>query len=171
MQARSRLTPTDRFWKYVVTAAGDKCWDWTGYTQPTGEPVLKVRLDKRSRTFMATRLSWELHNGSVPQAMFVKRRPTCTNSVCCKPEHLFLVLKSDAKREVMKVLQVTHPRFSNNRGANHPRSKLTEAQVTELRQSAADGARHRDLAEKYGVSEAVVSRIVNNKAWVTPKQD
>lgn len=49
-----------------------------------------------------------------------------------------------------------------NRGA----TKLTEAQVQDIRRLLASGALQREAAARYGVTRSHVSRIANQKIWV-----
>lgn len=51
------------------------------------------------------------------------------------------------------------------RGAARPAAKLTDDQIVTLRQSAARGAKQVDLAAEYGISQGLVSLIVNGKRW------
>jgi hypothetical protein len=46
------------------------------------------------------------------------------------------------------------------RGERTPAAKLTTAQVTEIRQKAADGILQRVLAAEYGVQQSQISRVV-----------
>lgn len=54
------------------------------------------------------------------------------------------------------------------RGEAHGKSKITDAQVAELRKLAADGVKQRTLAEMFGIGEGTVSLIVRNKSRVSP---
>jgi hypothetical protein len=52
------------------------------------------------------------------------------------------------------------------RGETHPRSKLSAAQVADIRRRyAAGGVRMRDLAAEYGVNVPTVSMIVSGRTW------
>ena len=51
------------------------------------------------------------------------------------------------------------------RGQNHPRSKLTDQQVVEMRELGAMGEPHPLLAEKFGVSEHTVSGVCMGKTY------
>lgn len=51
-------------------------------------------------------------------------------------------------------------------GQDHPNAKLTWAAVVALRADAEHISRHADIAAKYGVSKALVQRILAGKAWV-----
>jgi hypothetical protein len=49
-------------------------------------------------------------------------------------------------------------------GANHPRAKLSSAQVVEIREAAARGERHSAIARRFGVSQTQIGVIVRGKA-------
>ena len=52
------------------------------------------------------------------------------------------------------------------RGEKHKCSKLTEKQVVDIRQKYVPGVtRYIDIANEYGVSNVLIGRIVNRKAW------
>ena len=53
----------------------------------------------------------------------------------------------------------------NNVGENHSQSKLTEADIIEIRSMFARGINQFYIAKKFKVHQAHVSRIVNNKIW------
>lgn len=49
--------------------------------------------------------------------------------------------------------------FPNTRGANNPRSKLTEAQALHIRHCYKNGVCHKSLAAMFGVSPSTVRNI------------
>ncbi len=51
------------------------------------------------------------------------------------------------------------------RGSDHPRSKLTEKEVTEIRARAQKGEKYRTLSEEYGVCYNSISNIMSRKTW------
>ena len=51
------------------------------------------------------------------------------------------------------------------KGSARPAAKLTEADVEQIRQDAAAGAKQSDLADAYGISQGLVSGIVNGRRW------
>ena len=51
------------------------------------------------------------------------------------------------------------------KGSQQPRAKLTEADIPVIRQMRKDGMILREIAEKYSISIAKISEIVNHKAW------
>jgi hypothetical protein len=61
---------------------------------------------------------------------------------------------------------VNAQRAINVRGEAHPKTTLTEAEVSEIRQLYADGAlMGTQLSEMFRVSRATISRIVARKSW------
>src|SRR5216684_5338726 len=79
----------DRFWAKVVkngpTMPGmeSPCWSWTA-SLSAGYGCLRIE----GRTERAHRLSWEIHNGPIPDGMDVLHR--CDHRPCARPDHLFL---------------------------------------------------------------------------------
>ncbi len=68
------------FWS-KITRRKSGCWLWTG-TLCNGTPELATHRN----TFMARRVSYELHHGPLPRSVHVY--PICKNRVCVNPEHL-----------------------------------------------------------------------------------
>jgi len=56
---------------------------------------------------------------------------------------------------------------TRSRGERNGRAKLTEREVTEIRELYAGGSgwSYRELAFLYGVSQGLIGRIVNRKMW------
>jgi hypothetical protein len=51
------------------------------------------------------------------------------------------------------------------RGALHPRSKLSEAQVKEIRRMLIDGINHTEIAEKFPVGRSQIGNIACGLSW------
>jgi hypothetical protein len=151
---RTEFTPRElaRFWKHVAKG-GDACWLWTGSVRPDGYG--QVTLGGRNN--LVPRAMWVITNGPIPGGLNVCH--SCDNPTCCNPAHLFLgtqqanVLDMVAKRR-------------HAIGAKHGLSKLTEAQVVEMRNRHAQGERVGVLAKNYGVSPATVCRVVHRNGWL-----
>jgi hypothetical protein len=55
---------------------------------------------------------------------------------------------------------------SSKRGENHHFARLTDAQVLEIRELAkVTGMLHREIGEKYGVGQPIISNIVARRTW------
>lgn len=151
-RARPRKSLADRFWLYVERGPVEECWPWTGSRNAKGygklmgpTPNVPVR---------APRVSWELHNGSIPDGLMVLHE--CDNPSCVNPKHLFLGTASDNTVDMM----------AKARDGNR---KLSRGQAAEIR-SAWEGGNisKRALGRKFGVSATTISRLLQGKtfAWV-----
>jgi len=89
----------------------------------------------------------------------------CDNPPCFEPLHLFLGTRSDNMRD-MRVKGRGSPPPAPQFGEAHSQAKLTDAQVLEIRAAyAAGGVSQRELAERSGVTQALVGMIVRRVIW------
>jgi hypothetical protein len=143
----------DRFdAKYVVDPATG-CWEWTAAKYSNGYGVFHMA----DHNCTAHRAAWKLFRGPVDDALDVCHK--CDNKGCVNPDHLFPGTRQENMMD--RVNKGRHPR-TPNKGAVNGRSKLTDAQVKEIREY--DGT-HASAARKYGVSETVISGIRKGKYW------
>lgn len=54
---------------------------------------------------------------------------------------------------------------TDRRGEDHPNSKLTNAQVIEIRKLCAEGIPQREIAARFGVQQQVISQIKRRLIW------
>jgi hypothetical protein len=135
------------------------CWGWSAALFESGYPAIAAEPPSRAM-LLAHRVSFELHRAPVPRgAVCVLHH--CDVRSCTNPAHLFL--GSKAANNSDKVSKGRQPR-----GESHPLAKLTQNQV-ELIRSIYGSARAtmQELADRFGVSRALVSLIVRNKIWVS----
>lgn len=147
-------THYERLDAYTDKRGPDDCWEWTrGKTKGYG--VVSVGNGKHMSAHVA---AWErANNRKLPQGMVILH--TCDNPGCCNPNHLRLGTHADnVQDKVNKGRQL--------RGEQVPTSKLTRAQVDEIRaRYAAGGVQQKELGAQYGVSQPSVSVIVNKRIW------
>jgi hypothetical protein len=104
------------------------------------------------------RLAYELANGRIPDDLKVCHR--CDNPACVRPDHLFLGTQKDNMQDAS-----TKGRIKTLRGDDHPWSKLTSAEVSEIRRAAANGEKQKMLAERFHVTTRAINAIINERAW------
>lgn len=140
------------FWQYAKRGSNDECWHWQGTIQNTGYGAIWY-LDK---LYLAHRVSWEIHNGPIPDGMNVCHE--CDNPPCWNPAHLFV--GSDADNMADKVAKGRQPRGETNGNA-----RITEAQVIQIRALRASGYQQQELADMFGISQPTVGQIVRRVTW------
>jgi endogenous inhibitor of DNA gyrase (YacG/DUF329 family) len=157
-----RPTLTERFWKNVSKPDDpDGCWIWVGHFDQEGYGRINVRLEGGRRVLMnAHRLSWELHNGPIPDGMSVLHDcPGGDRPDCVRPSHLWLGTQLDNIRD----------RDSKGRSARGERcgnAKTTEAKVIEIRRRyAAGGISQVSLALEFNLSPSHIHAIISGTRW------
>lgn len=86
-----------RFWAKVDRSAGDdSCWVWKPMAGMNDYGRLKFG-GPTNKIVRAHRYSWELHNGPIPEGLFVCHH--CDRPHCCNPRHLFLGTQVDNMRD------------------------------------------------------------------------
>lgn len=137
---------SEEFQKHVKRRASGH-WEWIGPRSANGIPWLCVG----KHTYRAYRIAWLLYNGDIEQGMTLRKvcdHPGCINPKC---------------REKV-------PTSEQTQGSRHGKSKLTETDIIDIREAYENGsATQKELAQKYGVSQPLMSQIVNGKAWTHVK--
>jgi hypothetical protein len=147
----------DEFWAKVDKRGPDECWEWQGSRHPKGYGSTK----KNKRTH---RVAWELTNGPIPAGLLVCHK--CDNPPCVNPAHLFLGTSADNVHDMMKK---GRRRAVYHLGDDHPGAKITEADVIAILRARKRSVPLRILAERYGVSVSLISRIALGLAWAHVK--
>jgi hypothetical protein len=138
------------------------CWVWTaGKNREYGT----FNLNGRGKApVKAHRLSWYIVHGELPDDMHVCHK--CDNPSCVNPDHLFLGTTQDNLGDMRNKGRQGHP---DNHGERNPASKLTQAQVKEIRQRYGDGTTTSyTLACEFGVSRDAILKLLHNDNWYDP---
>lgn len=143
----------DRFFEKVTKT--DSCWLW--HRVPLGKRYGQFRLG--SKMIPAHRASWMLHNGKIPQGLYIRHK--CDNPICVNPEHLELGTQKDNMNDMTS-------RKRQSKGSHRPDAILTEEHVKMMRELHASGYyTNNQLARLFGLAENTgnVSSIVKRKTW------
>lgn len=79
-----------------------------------------------------------------------------------RPENLELATYSEQAKHAHRVLNVGGGFRS---GSLHPRAKLNESQVIEIRRRRADGQSLNEIAAQFGVGFSAISSVVRRRNW------
>lgn len=153
------------FWPHVQKT--DNCWLWTGRKDGKGYGQLKVR----GRRTGAHRVSWEIHNGPIPEGLHCLHK--CDNPPCVNPEHLFIGTQDDNLKDMIRKGRsakgqrngmLKHP-DRQARGEQLPQAKLRAEQVLLIREQAAKGKSDAELAKQFNVNRAAITYIRLGRTW------
>lgn len=137
-----------RFWQ-KVDKSGD-CWVWTGALLKTGYG--SIRIDKKA--MRAHRVAYELCVGPIPRGLLL--RHSCDNPRCVNPAHLLTGGKKENTADAIE-------RGQHLIGERHPKAKLTDSSIADIRRDIARGVSGIDIARAHGVSESLISKIKHGK--------
>lgn len=144
-----------RFWRKVKKGAGAECWEWNSWKH---NGYGRFSVNNRGR--MAHRISYTLLVGIIPDGKLVCHH--CDNPGCVRPDHLFVGTQTDNMRDARKKGRMN---YDNMFGENHPRAKLTDAKVVQIKNLIQAERPHAEIAEKFGVAYSVISNIKMGYLW------
>jgi len=153
---RKRHTKKD-VWKDIVIEDETKCWIWQGNTDRDGYGIKTIG----RKQYRVSRVVYELMNSDVTLTIDKFVCHTCDNPLCCNPKHLFLGTNNDNTQDKIK-----KGRARYLSGSDNPMAKLTQEQVEEIRRRYNNEKITQEaLAQEYGVNNANIGCIVNNRSW------
>ncbi len=143
----------ERFWSKVDKTGS--CWLWTGCKHPQGYG----RIGVSKKVKYAHRISWELHNGTIPEGAHVLHK--CDVPCCVNPDHLFLGTHRDNMQD-----KIAKGRANMPKGERCGNSKLKEGEVWLIRKIHKAGVvSQRYIAKMFRVSQSTINNIVKNYHW------
>lgn len=136
------------------------CWIWQGSrtTAGYGNCYLRQIPFRRAIQHYVHRFVFEALRGPIPEGLQIDH--LCRVRACCNPNHLEPVTHAENGRRGL----ATGNTWA--RGERCGTSKLTEAQVREIRGLWAAGVKQTEIARRFGLTSGWVSRIVNRKWWI-----
>ena len=135
-----------------------ECWEWSGAVQSTSPtPMMRV-----GRKTVAVRRALLEAQGKPLQDKMVTCR--CRNALCVNPEHLMLVTRQRLQQLLARERTYhTNPlRMQKLATRARAHAKLNHDLVAEIREAVGP---QREIAARYGVSQATVSAIKRGKTW------
>lgn len=153
------MSDLDRFLTKVAPPNANGCELWTAGTR-SGYGHFRVGSRRDGTLHMARAHRWiyEQRHGPIPAGIQV--RHTCDVKLCQTDSHHVLGTNRDNCRDRVE-------RGRSLRGSRHNMAKLTEEDVLEIRTLWATGLhQQRELADRFGVSQPNISKIVRGRLWV-----
>lgn len=141
----------NRFMSHVEKT--DKCWLWKSSSNGRYGTFWM-----NGKTHKAHRLMFEHVNGYFPPEVM----HSCDNTLCVNPGHL---VGGTHKDNMQDALQKGRLVFNAPKGEENGVSVLTEQKVLEIRQLRKEGLTQGTIAEKMGVNQSQISRILSGKTW------
>ena len=100
-----------RFWKNVNKKGPDDHWLWVGKSLTGSNRYGQIW--SQGRHIRANRASWELHNGPIPNGLWVLHK--CSESRCVNPAHLYLGTQEQNEMDKRKYTYTGHSKGPRRR--------------------------------------------------------
>jgi hypothetical protein len=143
-------TLTERFWSRVEIGKPDQCWNWDNTSGTGGYGKFFIH----GKVEYAHRAAYEISTGVSPKGFTVCHR--CDNPGCVNPAHLFLGTPAENSADMARKGRVRS-------GDRHHGTKLSDGDLSDIRNRVRDGETQRSVAKLYGVSFQHVSDIIGGK--------
>lgn len=170
-----------RFFSKLKLNPDTGCMEWPGQTRKGGYGLMYSTAGKFRAHRVAAYLAGMIEHprgvasGHGPSALNVLHR--CDNPLCCNPEHLFVGTHQDNMDDMNSKGRSVHHKFVGPRkslirrkrvyptGEKHHNSKLTDAQVEDIRAWYAAGIYSQgEMAKMFGVTQSTLSYICSGKS-------
>jgi hypothetical protein len=150
-------TSEERFWKYVKKGGENDCWEWVGAKNKNNYGIIKIG-GRKGKNMIASRFSYELHKGKIPDGLHVLH--SCDNPPCVNPKHLCRGTQKKNMKDMME-----KERGNKAKGEKCSLAKLSQNEVFQIRNMYKNGTKWKNLSLIYGVSIRNIAYIVSKKTW------
>lgn len=118
------MSVLERFEAQYIPEPMSGCWLWIGSVRREEKPYGQIGVN--GKIISAHRLSYQIHNGEIPDGLWVLHK--CDNPACVNPDHLFLGTGNDNVADRGR-------KGRTARGPSHGSAKLTYEQADAIRAS------------------------------------
>lgn len=150
-----------KFWNRVLKRGPDECWPWTAGCFSNGYGCVSLY----GGSYIASRVAFFLTTGVDPMSLYTCHH--CDNPPCCNPNHFFAGTAKQNGEDMAKKGRAISGYHAPEavQGEGNGNSKLTTAEVIEIRQLRRSGTRTMELVHKYGVTKNMINKIVRRDFW------
>lgn len=150
----------ERFWSKVDIRTENECWPYReavsdygyGLFHPFSKGLNKGRVVRAHRYALEQKLGRPL----LPK---MQSCHTCDNPPCCNPVHLFEGTNAQNVADMVSKGRQARGEMKVNLAV------LSDDKIIEIRHSAANGAKLKDLALNYQVSPSLITMVVKGQRW------
>lgn len=135
------------------------CWLWEGKRFRNGYGCVTSGPKSSERYLLAHRVSRRLFCGDEPEVVM----HTCDNRACVNPSHLVAGTQLENIRDCMRKGRKTAPPRKD--GSEQRNAKLHERDIATIRRLRAEGLSQREVGRRFGVGQALISKIERGLAW------
>lgn len=144
-RSRRNGTLEDKLDHWAIPEPNSGCLLWFGPVNEQGYP----RIHFRGKNYRGNRLVWQQKRGPIPVGLHVLH--SCDVTCCVNDQHLFLGTNDQNVADKMR-----KKRHRTLFGDKHRNTKIPDSEIPAIIASAERGV---DLAERYGVTPALISYI------------
>lgn len=145
-----------RFFSKVSKGEPGGCWHWNAARMQSGYGNFGID----NYVHKAHRVSYALHNGSIPEGLMVLHK--CDNPRCVNPEHLYAGTAKQNSQDAVR--RGRHSPGKVVGEASHL-AKTTDVMVRNMAALHCAGFSEMDLVAMFGFSRSIVSSVIHGRAW------
>lgn len=147
-----------RFWPKINKTK--TCWNWTAARCHFGYGRVGINRNGLKTTTKASRISWEFHNGNIPNGLCVLHK--CDNPSCVRPSHLFLGSRLD---NAIDRGNKGRTKTGYVPGSLCGTSKILEKDSIKMRELRKQGLSYPKIAARFDLSYAQTRRTILGINW------